>query len=398
MPANDRQFAKMPALHEVNPNVSSQLSSAVMTAMEMREGDRFQLVGDFRSALQQMAGGQKTVVNPKTEKIKTGNKNNRALIYSVLGGLTIIILLFFVFVFWGSSSIEHKGTDKNKDIQETKNDLHAKSKKEVKENEKEQYILDLYNQLGGESKFGKFVDFRELIATDSSYQKDFFDTFGELTLGKFEDFKYMVTLELSPSTKENSNKENKESEDKVKIKNTHILPIMVQIPGKNYQMGKYEVTQEEWESVMGSNPSYFKACPRCPVENVSWNDVQDYIQKLNKLTGKKYRLPYEAEWEYAAKAGTNYTYAGSDNIDEVAWYSGGKSKTHVVGLKKPNNWGLYDMSGNVFEWCQDLEDSNRVLRGGSWRFGPKICIVSYHYSVVPDDRKSYLGFRLVLAP
>jgi hypothetical protein len=306
--------------------------------------------------------------------------------------------LFFIFILWGSRSIEQNGTDKDEDIKETKNDLHAKSKKEVKKNEKEQYILDLYNELGGQSRFGKFDNFRKLIATDSSYQKDFFDTFGESTLGKFEDFKYMVTLEFSPSTIENSNKENKESENKVKIKNTHILPEMVQIPGKNYKMGKYEVTQEEWESVMGSNPSIFKGCPRCPVENVSWNEVQVYIQKINKLTGRQFRLPYASEWEHAARAATNYEYAGSDNIAEVAWYDFFNNKTHVVGQKKANSWGLYDMTGNVWEWCQDLEGSNRVLRGGGWNDDPRSCRVLYRTDFVPGFRRFNNGFRLVLAP
>jgi formylglycine-generating enzyme required for sulfatase activity len=174
---------------------------------------------------------------------------------------------------------------------------------------------------------------------------------------------------------------------------------MVQIPGKNYKMGKYEVTQEEWESVMGSNPSIFRGCPRCPVENVSWNDVQEYIQKINKLTAKQFRLPYPSEWEHAARAGTNYKYAGSDNIADVAWYGDNSNdKTHVVGQKKPNSWGLYDVSGNVWEWCQDLDGSFRVLRGGSWLSYPQFCRVSFRLSRVPDYGDIGNGFRLVLVP
>jgi formylglycine-generating enzyme required for sulfatase activity len=132
---------------------------------------------------------------------------------------------------------------------------------------------------------------------------------------------------------------------------------------------------------------------------VSWNDVQVYIQELNKLTGKQYRLPYESEWEHAARASTNYEYAGSDNIAEVAWYEdNSNNKTHFVGQKKPNKWGLFDMTGNVWEWCQDLEGSFRVLRGGSWFGNPQGCRVSGRYYSSPDNRNNNIGFRLVLVP
>ncbi|MEN6422232.1 MAG: formylglycine-generating enzyme family protein [Smithella sp.] len=155
----------------------------------------------------------------------------------------------------------------------------------------------------------------------------------------------------------------------------------------NFYMGKYEVTQGQWQQIMGNNPSHFSSCgDNCPVEKVSWNDVQDFIRRLNSQTGKNYRLPTEAEWEYAARSGgKSEQYSGGADVDSVAWYDGNSGrKTHPVGQKKPNGLGLHDMSGNVWEWCQDWysdkyysqsnrdnpsgpsSGSNRVLRGGSW--------------------------------
>jgi formylglycine-generating enzyme required for sulfatase activity len=187
----------------------------------------------------------------------------------------------------------------------------------------------------------------------------------------------------------------------------------------DFYIGRYEITQAQWRALMGastslSSPSYFKNCDNCPVENVSWNDVQEFIKKLNQQMGKKYRLPTEAEWEYAARGGLRskgYKYAGSNSIDEVAWYtSNSGSKTKPVGGKKPNELGLYDMSGNVWEWCEDWYSSYtsnsknnptgpyRVLRGGSWDTYARGCRVSRRGSITPGNRGGSRGFRLVLVP
>ena len=185
-----------------------------------------------------------------------------------------------------------------------------------------------------------------------------------------------------------------------------------------FYMGRYEVTQAQWRNVMGSNPSEFKDCDNCPVENVSWNDVQEYIQKLNQKTGKTYRLPTEAEWEFAAKGGVKskgYIYAGSNTVSDVAEYEGNNNnRTRPVGLKASNELGLYDMSGNVWEWCSDRysnsyyanspttnpqgasSDFYRVLRGGSWN--SSYCRVAYRAYINPVSRRNYNGFRLVLVP
>ncbi len=183
----------------------------------------------------------------------------------------------------------------------------------------------------------------------------------------------------------------------------------------SFRIGKYEVTQKEWQAVMGSNPSDFKGDNR-PVECVSCNDCQEFIRKLNNLTARKFRLPTEAEWEFAARGGRKsrgYKYAGSNNIESVAWYDDNSSgETHDVGTKQPNELGLYDMSGNVWEWCQDWfgsygsapqtnptgpsSGSNRVRRGGSWDFSAWGCRVSIRGDSTPGGRSYDFGLRLVL--
>jgi formylglycine-generating enzyme required for sulfatase activity len=179
-----------------------------------------------------------------------------------------------------------------------------------------------------------------------------------------------------------------------------------------FEIGKYEVTQAQWEAVMGNNPSYFKGGNR-PVEQVSWYDVQEFIERLNALDdGYVYRLPTEAEWEYACRAGSNGDYAGK--LDAMAWYNDNSQQmTHPVGTKQPNAWGLYDMHGNVFEWCQDYYDAGyyaqspsvdlqgpesgsfRVKRGGGWMFSAAFARSAARDLYAPTYRFNFVGFRLV---
>ena len=186
---------------------------------------------------------------------------------------------------------------------------------------------------------------------------------------------------------------------------------------KPFYIGKYPVTQEEWRRVMGINPSSFKNPGKsAPVECITWNDCLDFIERLNRREGKTYKLPKEAEWEYAAKSGGSGIYTLGDNdskLGEYSWYCKNSNKiTHLVGEKLPNSWGLYDMIGNVWEWCEDwyfknspmdnpkeLEKSEgRVLRGGSWSSKAEHCSVSIRGVGNPDFGSIDAGFRLVLLP
>ena len=184
----------------------------------------------------------------------------------------------------------------------------------------------------------------------------------------------------------------------------------------DYYIGKYEVTQALWQAVMGNNPSKFKG-DNLPVENVSWDDCQEFISQLNRITGKTFRLPTEAEWEYAARGGKKsrgYQYSGSNDISDVAWYDGNSgNKTHAVGSKQANELGIYDMSGNVWEWCQDWHGSYssssqtnptgvksgsyRVIRGEGWFSGARICRSSFRYGRLPYASSRDQGLRLVLS-
>jgi formylglycine-generating enzyme required for sulfatase activity len=191
---------------------------------------------------------------------------------------------------------------------------------------------------------------------------------------------------------------------------------------KPFWLGKYEVTQEQWQAVMGNNPSRFKG-PKNPVEQDSWDDCQQFFDKLNVKSGGgggKFQLPTEAQWEYACRAGSTWKYCFGDNegqLGDYAWYDANSgNQTHPVGLKRPNAWGLYDVHGNVWEWCQDWYDggyyaksptddptgpttgSRHVLRGGSW-FGPAgYCRSAGRLIIGPGIRDYGLGLRVSLVP
>lgn len=180
----------------------------------------------------------------------------------------------------------------------------------------------------------------------------------------------------------------------------------------DFYIGKTEVTQALWQAVMGSNPSNFRG-EMLPVENVSWYDCQEFVERLSQLTGRIFRLPSEVEWEFAAKGGISthgYTYSGGNDLYRLGWYDENSgSRTHPVGSKLPNELGIYDMSGNVWEWTSDLYSSNysssrnggssgscRVLRGGSWDYSARYCRAANRDYATPSNRSNNLGLRLAL--
>ncbi len=190
------------------------------------------------------------------------------------------------------------------------------------------------------------------------------------------------------------------------------------ILSRGFWLGKYPVTQGQWEVVMGGNPSYYKGEPRLPVEKVSWDDCQAFCRKLSQQGKGQFRLPTEAEWEYACRAGSTTRYCFGDlegALGEYAWIEGNSgNKTHLVGGKKPNTWGLYDMHGNVWEWCQDWygnysysaetdptgpnSGSYRVIRGGHWINCAGYCRSASRGRISPGNRINNLGFRLAAWP
>lgn len=181
----------------------------------------------------------------------------------------------------------------------------------------------------------------------------------------------------------------------------------------DYYLGKYEVTQRDWQDVMGFKPSRFQTCGEgCPVDSVSWSDAREFINKLNSITGRNFRLPTEAEWEFACRErGKNVSFCGNNDVEPIAWQRNNSgTKPHPVGQKLPNSLGIFDMSGNVWEWVLDwsgaypsarqndpkgsASGSTRVRRGGSWQYDPEKARAAWRSSGYPDDRAMDIGFRL----
>ena len=239
----------------------------------------------------------------------------------------------------------------------------------------------------------------------------------EAKIKKFQN-KLQELREPKKKTGSDEKRFQKEADAKERVFNVENASFkMIRVEGGSmgtFYIGETQVTQALWQAVMGTTVQQQrdKADPEWPMRGegdeypmyyVNWNECQEFIRKLNSMTGKSFRLPKESEWEYAAKGGNksnNYIYAGSDDIDKVAWYIGNsKNSTHPVKQLSANELGIYDMSGNVWEWCEDLYEptsSARMLRGGCWGDRARDCRVSLRVNYDPDNRLSGIGFRLVL--
>jgi len=279
-------------------------------------------------------------------------------------------------------------------------------------------MIEEYIQNGGTTMGEKWVDFYQ--KTSKMFEIRSFAELKQLVEAKF--LQSMVEMVIVEGGTFQMGSNDGESDERP----VHNVTL------DSFYIGKVPVTQDVWERVMGSNPSKFKV-NKGPVEKVSWYDVTEFCNKLSEREGLQkaysgvgesitcffnsngYRLPTEAEWEYAARGGSHFKgckYSGSNDIDAVAWYNGNSgNNTHNVGTKQPNELGLYDMSGNVWEWCWDWKDdyssvslsapkgpncgSNRIVRGGSWGSDLKRCRVAHRDDYHPDSRYYSLGFRVV---
>jgi formylglycine-generating enzyme required for sulfatase activity len=370
IPATDRVAEELTSPHQLNTEISSQLSSAVMLAMELRPENRFQSVAEMREALMMLKQSQKRLDEKAKQKIeeefsgklkppKTKDKGIREKI--------IDIVLFLLVVGVGIAALftplkdlikgQNQEQEKRQVLDAEKRQKKEEPKLEEKKEEQRQELPEEQKQ-NGESKRQQQTSYSQII---QNLRNDMVLVQGGIfTMGCIID-------------QGNDCLDNEKPAHQVRL--------------SSFYISKYEVTQALWQEVMGANPSSFKGCDRCPVEKVSWNDVQGFIRRLNQISGGNYRLPTEAEWEYAARGGTQsggYRFSGGNDPGEVGWYNGDmSSKTNPVGQKKANELGLFDMCGNVWEWCSDWYGEyisgsftnpkgpsvgdTRVLRGGSFR-------------------------------
>jgi formylglycine-generating enzyme required for sulfatase activity len=354
--AIDRKREKLIPPHQLFADVSAIWSSAVMLALELEPSDRFQRVQDFRQAL--LSTRKPSEPEPQPDVVPESDdapepRKRRRWPFLLVSAFLIVVI-----------------------------------------------VIAQYREI----KPGGMVD-----STKSLTQAP---KFPESITRLQEEMVYVPGGTFVMGCMEETDPGNCETDEKPAHK----------VQMDNYYIGKFEVTQDQWEALMRQNPSAFQACPNCPVEQVSWMDVQEFLRKLNEITGGQYRLPTEAEWEYAARGATwdrekKYSFAGSSFPDAVAWFQDNTNDsvggTRPTGSKLPNKLGLFDMSGNVWEWCSDWYGAEyygagidekpagpqtgqyRVIRGGSWKDIAKSCRVTQRNFDLPDSRRNGIGFRVV---
>ena len=458
-------------LPEFPSDIPQYVQDAITAAMQPKKKDRPQSVDDLLAMLVEPTVEDEDSedteltdeVDPSeedsgSESEKTPTKSNKRLLYGVAGGLLAVVAIVLC-ILWGISSSEKRELAESDQAQYlsliTSADSLSRNESSLSE------AMALYDsaavfetQYAG-TRFSDLFD-RNALSSSSRVQSQI-DSIAKVRQQETEEKlrQELAAAELARKEREQAEKERLERERKEReeaerkrretgysngiLKVNGIEYPMVYVSGgsfmmgsddseaysdekpvhrvtlSSYRIGKYEVTQELWEAVMGSNPSRFKGSRR-PVENVSWDDCQTFIRKLNSLTGQTFKLPTEAQWEFAARGGNSsrgYKYSGSNYIDNVGWYNDNSGSTsHNVGTKSPNELGVYDMSGNVWEWCRDWKGayssssqvdpegpssgSRRVDRGGSWVSSAWCCRVSNRDYSSPDDRFNNIGLRLCL--
>ncbi len=420
---------KLRRAHEINPQVSQAVSVVLQSALELEQDDRLALATEFRRLLNQ-----------------TGIENE---LETVVADKNKVFPLFSPVEFEGEDTLVPEKEKIIKELEQQRLFAEEGKRAERIQHEREENLRkqkeaeDAFQRQRKEEERLKRAEAQGLQA--SKNPRNYLLGMG---CGIIAMISFMIWMNqgssvlVSNSTNVVSNKSNStnkaantaNSSSGITLKNS-IGMELVNIPAgtfmmgdsrertvhkvtisKPFLMGKYEVTQEQWQSVMGSNPSYFTDCPKskCPVEMVSWDDAQSFISRLNaKNDGYQYRLPTEAEWEYACRAGTTGDHY--DYLDLIAWYDKNSgNKTHPAGGKKANAFGLYDMSGNVWEWCQDWygdyssgevtdptgagSGQYRVLRGGSWLDFANYSRSALRYRVDPSYRIGSFGFRVAATP
>jgi formylglycine-generating enzyme required for sulfatase activity/serine/threonine protein kinase len=472
IPVTDRSLEDLVAPHQINPSISTQVSSAVMLAMELKPEHRFQTVADMREAVRTLQAREareshkeekrQEKAPEKQEKVpeyREKSRSGKAWVYLVLVG--IVVLGGYLYVNSGGDGengnlTENKGGDETTGTdnvpvplppivndEDTRDQPSADNDAEIQRQKEEERQKELERQREQEHQ-------RELERQrEQERQRELERQREEERRVREQEQERQLEKQREEERRirdqERQRELERQREQERKTSNPIIQKLqsdMVYVQGGTFTMGctseqgndcynyekpthqvtlssfyinKYEVTQALWSAVMGSNPSYFSGCDQCPVEKVSWNDVQEFIRKLNIMTGRSYRLPTEAEWEYAARGGRSsrgYKYSGSNSLGQVAWFKdNGSDKTHPVGQKQANELGLYDMSGNVWEWCSDWygsyssqsmtdpkgpsSGSGRVGRGGSWSGESWYIRLSYRNYYLPVDSHYNLGFRLV---
>jgi formylglycine-generating enzyme required for sulfatase activity/serine/threonine protein kinase len=456
--APDRISHSLPAPHELNSQVDSQISSAVMLAMEMRPEDRFQSIANFKQALHLLStkiSSESSTHRPShTSDTKQEESVNRSEetppkeeSHSQLRYMKIALVFFIViavgfalsrYLFWGSNQSIASGFSSTELTIDTAHTpvlgslfvttapdgaevilngvVQGQTPYTIHDLVADTYAIELQKPGYNRMIFSAVVEGGKVTQLNEELFFDRDDPIQQLIRNMFLVEGGIFTMGCT-------------AEQGVDCKDWEQPARRVTV--RNFKISMYEVTQKQWYAVMGSDPRelHNTGCDECPVEGVSWDDVQKFISRLNRLTGRTMRLPTEAEWEYAARGGKHtkgYKYSGSDDIHQVAWHTGNsengfgrgtQNTTWPVGQKQPNELGIYDMSGNVWEWCEDdwhetyraapsdgrawvdrSRGSLRVIRGGSWANGATGCRVSYRYSSQSTNASKVLGFRLASDP